>query len=105
MGQNRMDGELLKKLAKFKLLVKRTNGQSVEIAKIMSDKDYAAAALADAEESDSEDLILLALEIKDALGLLAPQPTKPAPEPAAVVPEPPKKEGKDNNRYLFGARG
>ncbi len=98
-----MDGALLKNLAKLKLLVKRTTGQSVEITKIMSDKDYALTVLTNAEESDSEDLILLALEIKDALGLLAPAPAASVAAKPEAAPEP-KKE-KDNGRYMFGARG
>jgi len=101
-----MESELLKKLAKLKLMVKRGSGGSIEISKIMSDKAYASVVLTEAEESDSEDLILLALEIKDMLGLLAPAPVKPVAETVAEKkPEPPKSEGKDLGRYLFGARG
>ncbi|HVL02284.1 MAG TPA: hypothetical protein VM553_20840 [Dongiaceae bacterium] len=96
-----MDGEVLKKLAKLKLLVKRTSGQSIEVSAIIADKQYAASVLSAAEESDQEELVLLALELKDALGLLAP--AAPAPEPKA--PQPAAKEGKTSSNYMFGARG
>ncbi len=103
--EGNMDGEVLKKLAKLKLLVKRSGGQSIEVSTIISDRQYARNVLTAAEESDNEELILLALELKDALGLLA---TVPEPAPAEArkpEPEPPSSSDKIAGRYMFGARG
>lgn len=99
-----MDGEVLKKLAKFKVLVKRTTGQSIEVSAVIADRQYAGKVLTQAEESDNEEMILLALELKDALGLLAPTPAavKETPAPA---PEQPAKNTKTTSNYMFGARG
>jgi hypothetical protein len=95
-----MDQALLKELAHFKLLLKKTASHSTDIEKLLSDKAYGKQVLSLAEESDNEELILMALDLKDKLGLL-PQPGK------AVETKPAENEveEKPQDKYKFGARG
>lgn len=95
-----MDQALLKELAHFKLLLKKTASHSTDIEKLLSDKAYGKEVLSLAEESDNEELILMALDLKDKLGLL-PQPGKAA----EAKPEDAIEEDKNKGKYVFGARG
>lgn len=99
-----MDQALLRQLAQFKLLLRKASNHSVDIEKLISDRAYAKQVLSLAEESDNEVLILLALELKDKLGMLpkaAPAETKPATEKAKDDATDAATKGK----YVFGARG
>ena len=97
-----MDQSLLKELAQFKVLLKRTNGLSADISKLIADPAYGREILAAAEESDNDQLVLLAIELKDKLGML-PQP-KPgaATAPAETAGE--EGEGQEK-KYIRGVRG
>ncbi|MBL8522456.1 MAG: hypothetical protein JNN20_02085 [Betaproteobacteria bacterium] len=96
-----MDQALLKELAHFKLLLKKTANHSTDIEKLLSDKAYAKQVLSLAEESDNEELIVMALDLKDKLGLL-PQPGKAV---EAKPEEEASEEDKNKGKYVFGARG
>jgi hypothetical protein len=95
-----MDQEVFRKLAKFTLLARRELGLSVDVARLANDPAYASQTLAAGESSESEDLIVLALSLREALGLLAPAtPDRvPASSEASAPAVPPGK-------YRFGARG
>ncbi len=95
-----MDQALLKELAHFKLLLKKTANHSTDIEKLLSDKAYGKQVLSLAEESDNEELIVMALDLKDKLGLL-PQPGKSAETKPAENEE----KEKPQDKYKFGARG
>ena len=99
-----MDSDLLKKLAHLKILLKRNGGIAVDITQLVNDRSYARSILTQAEDSDAEEIVLLALELKDKLGLLRATPPKPVIAPAKtedVAKEKPKTAAK----YLFGTRG
>ena len=96
-----MDQALLKELAHFKLLLKKTASHSTDIEKLLSDKAYGKEVLSLAEESDNEELVLMALDLKDKLGLL-PQPNRAAELKAAEKAD---EEVKPQDKYKFGARG
>jgi hypothetical protein len=97
-----MDNELLKKLAHLKILLKRNGGIAVDITQLIADPAYARDLLTKAEEIDSEEIVLLALDLKDKLGLLTPPPAaSTAPAKAAADEEKPKSAQK----YVLGARG
>ena len=96
-----MDQAMLKELAHFKLLLKKTASHSTDIEKLLTDKAYAKQVLSLAEESDNEELILMALDLKDKLGLLPQANSAPESKPEEAEPE----EGKAKDKYVFGARG
>lgn len=96
-----MDQSLLKELAQFKLLLKRATQHSADIERLITDPAYGKEVLSLAEESDNEQLVILALELKDRLGLL-PQPggSKSAAVAPAAAPEP-----ADTKKYVGSLRG
>jgi hypothetical protein len=97
-----MDQELLKELAHLKMLLKKQNGTSVDLGKLLSDKTYAAEVLGVAEETDNPPLVMLAIDLKARLGLIPDAPTN-APAAAAPAPEDPDKP--PQKKYVFGTRG
>ncbi|MEQ1518877.1 MAG: hypothetical protein ABL931_20545 [Usitatibacteraceae bacterium] len=96
-----MDQALLKELSHFKLLLRKTANHSADISRLLSDKSYAKQVLSIAEESDNEVLIMLAISLKDKLGLL--------PQVGAATEVKPKdadgEDDKPKNKYVFGPRG
>ena len=97
-----MDQSLLKELAQFKVLMKRTSSVSVDISRLIAEPAYGNEILATAEESDNEQLVLMALELKDKLGLL-PQP-KAGAAPAPAKDDAEEAEGQQK-KYIRGVRG
>lgn len=94
--EHRMDQEMLKLLAQFRILLKKEKGLAVDFERLLAEPAYARGLLAQAEDSDSELLVTLALSLHQKLGLLkAPPAAVPIPLPAAAV---------DPKKYKFGAR-
>jgi hypothetical protein len=86
--------ELARMLAKFKLQVRRSLDQSVDLERLKNEPAYARQRLAEIEEATTdEELLVSLLLLRDRLAL------KQGPTPAR--PPVPAKGGK----YLFGARG
>lgn len=98
-----MDNELLKKLAHLKILLKRNGGIAVDITQLIADPAYARDILTKAEEVDSEEIVLLALDLKDKLGLLTPPPAPPTAAPK--VADAAEEKAKPAQKYVLGARG
>ncbi|MEW6446273.1 MAG: hypothetical protein ACOZAQ_00315 [Pseudomonadota bacterium] len=100
-----MDSITMQKLARFKIMARRLGGFNVDIFRMAQEPAHAREMLQRAQEVDSENLILLALELSEALGLLEealPQAkAAKTPEPRQPDPEPEPSGG----RYVFGARG
>jgi len=93
----------MQKLARFKILARRLGGFNIDIFKLAQDDTYARELLMRAQEVDNETLVLLALELSDALGLLEvaekPKPVlNPTPPVAPVA-------AASSNKHFFGARG
>lgn len=97
-----MDADVLKMLAQFRILLKKTKNVQVDFEKFVADPAYARQVLAAAEDSDNEVLVTLALGLRDKLGLLAAPPAKPAAQPE---PAPSAASSKLGNKYFYGARG
>jgi len=102
-----MDSLTMQKLARFKIMARRLGGFNVDIFRMAQDPAHAREMLQRAQEVESENLILLAIELCEALGLLEkPQLKTPAKEQVADKRADEGAEaGKDGGRYVFGARG
>jgi len=93
----------MQKLARFKILTRRLGGFNVDIFKLAQDNAYARELLTRAQEVDNETLILLALELSDALGLLAVD-EKPKPVSKPTPPVAPVADAASSTKHVFGAR-
>jgi hypothetical protein len=101
-----MDHEKLKLLAQLKV-ASRKAGFGLDLSRLVVDQDYARTELDNYMASDNDELVLLALTVKDRLGLMpqsipmrAPAASVPAETPAA-----PDSTKKDAKKYVFGPRG
>lgn len=96
-----MDTMTMQKLARFKIMTRRLGGFNVDIFRLAQEREYAREILARVQEVDNETLVLLAVELSDALGLLE----QPESEPSTKVkPEEPKAHA-NSASYNYGARG
>ncbi len=95
-------------LARFKLLMRQVHQYTVDLTDLATEPQYAKDTLDLAEDTDHEELMILAIELRARLGLLnqaIPVPTTP-PTPSVVAPpvvsepEAPKK----TDRYRFSLR-
>ncbi len=90
--------ETARLLARFKLQVRRTLDQSVNLEQLAHDPDYAKARLAEIEDAaEDEELLVMVLRLRALLlpPPVATAPVAPAPEPAA---------SQETRNYKFGAR-
>ena len=92
-------------LARFKLQVKRSLGETVDLESLSRNPVYARQRLAEIEEAAlDEKLLVMVLRLRD---LLLPMEIAPetvaeiTPQPASAVPESAPKE---TRKYLMGAR-
>ena len=114
-----MDHELLKGLAKFKILIKQKTGESIDITKLIKDRDYATEVFARGSALDSEEAEILMIDLQDRLGRFAPSagvtysahinaaekaPKVIAEAIPAVEPTPEAKPA-PAAKYVLGARG
>lgn len=93
-------------LARFKLQVKRSINESVDLERLTRDREYARRRLAEIEEAAlDEELLIMVLRLRD---LLVPAQAFAAAEPEAILipdePETPDPESKETRNYLLGAR-
>lgn len=94
--------EMAQLLARFKLQVKRSLGESVDLESLARNPAYARQRLSEIEEAaDDEALLVMVLRLRDYLlpVEVAPQVVPPAVQP--VAPEPVRLETRS---YLMGAR-
>lgn len=101
-----MDTMTMQKLARFKIMTRRLGGFNVDIFKLAQADDYAREILARAQEVDNETLVLLALELAEALGLLEQPESEVKAEAAMKAKQTETKisPNKDSHNYSFGAR-
>jgi hypothetical protein len=97
-----MEQDLLKALAHFKILFKKEKGVPADLEKMLNDPSYGRQLLAQAEESDNETLVVLALAIKDKLGYLKVAAAPPAPVVKVAAEKVP--EVADTKKYMYGPR-
>jgi hypothetical protein len=94
-------------LARFKLQVRRTIGQSVDLDRLTRDPAYARQRLSEIEDAaDEEELLVSVLRMRDLLLPVVPEaPAEPVVEAAVAVisPETPAQTSETRN-YLMGAR-
>lgn len=95
-------------LARFKLQVKRTLGETVDLEALTRDPQYARQRLSEIEDAATEEeLLIMVLRIRD---LLLPAPPvletqNEAPSSAAKpTPPPAPASAKETRNYLLGAR-
>jgi hypothetical protein len=112
MNQSLFNKEDFGQLARFKLLMRQVHHCTVDLSDLVADPQYAKDTLDLAEDTDHEELMLLAIELRARLGLLSqtmqPEPTPPS-VPTAVVNLPtPAVEAATapnaNERYRFSLR-
>ena len=91
--------ETAQRLARFKLQVKRTLGQTVDLERLTRDPDYARQRLAEIEEAaEDEELLVQLLQLRDLLLPVAAAPA--AIEAAEAAP----RQTAPLRNYLQGAR-
>ncbi len=95
-----MDRETLNEMVKLKFAVRKAGGPEIELVKLAGDARYADAMLSAAENLPDESLVLLAMTLRDKLGLLAVMPMVPSNKPVRVE----DKADTPAQRYLSGAR-
>ncbi|OYY74352.1 MAG: hypothetical protein B7Y40_05255 [Gammaproteobacteria bacterium 28-57-27] len=101
-----MDTMTMQKLARFKIMTRRLGGFNVDIFRLAQAGDYAREILTRAQEVDNETLVLMALELSDALGLLEQPESDPAStKPSTKVKQEESKVPASSANYNFGARG
>ncbi|MEO1751734.1 hypothetical protein [Thiofaba sp. EF100] len=102
-----MDSNTMQKLARFKIMARRLGGFNVDIFRMAQEPSHAREMLQRAQEVESENLILLAMELYEALGLLEEKQPRLSSKQAEVNPKDGPKDGgdKERSRYVFGARG
>ncbi|MEW6765142.1 MAG: hypothetical protein AB1344_05080 [Pseudomonadota bacterium] len=99
-----MDTITMQKLARFKIMARRLGGFNVDIFRMAQDPAHAREMLQRAQDVDSENLIMLAMELYEALGLLEEEPPSKARGKEEAADDIPL-EADGAARYVFGARG
>lgn len=93
-------------LARFKLQVKRSLGESVDLQRLTREPDYALQRLAEIEDAAEDiDLLVMVVRLRDTFAPAASPavtaaPPTPAVEAAPTQPAPQK----ETRNYLMGAR-
>jgi len=90
-------------LARFKLQVKRTLGQAVDLEQLTRDPAYARQRLNEVEEAaNEEELLIMVLRLRDLL--LPVQAPSKVETPADPAPPEPVRRTLETRSYLMGAR-
>uniref|UniRef100_Q47FZ6 Uncharacterized protein n=1 Tax=Dechloromonas aromatica (strain RCB) TaxID=159087 RepID=Q47FZ6_DECAR len=95
--------EMAQLLARFKLQVKRTLGESVDLESLTRNPAYARQRLSEIEEAaGDEELLVMVLRLRDCLLPAESIPVAVETPVAPPVAEPPVKQ--ETRSYLMGAR-
>lgn len=104
-----MDAELMQLVARFKLKLLRALNVKVDTYRFIAEKEYAMKILQIADQSEEEDLILLALQLAEYQGWLGSSERadskQAAPSRRSTKEVADTGDSGDQKRYLFGARG
>lgn len=88
-------------LARFKLLVKRSLSESVDLERLTREPIYARRRLAEIENAaEDENLLIMVLRVRDAV---LPAPIAPLQPTAQAEPEAERKT-RETRSYVMGAR-
>lgn len=94
--------EIAQLLARFKLHLKRSLGQSVDLERLERDHAYARQRLAEIEEDAlDEDLLVMVLRLRD---IVLPAASAAPPVPDATPPAADAPVAGQVRNYLMGAR-
>ncbi|MEC5400017.1 hypothetical protein [Uliginosibacterium sp. H1] len=103
-----MDNQLIQLIARLKIQFRKEKGLQINTQRFFDDAAYRIAVLDEADTAESEELITLAITLRDRLGMIAqPAGNVPVPVPASTtpVPVPAARADKGETRnYKFGAR-
>lgn len=89
-------------MARFKLMLKRTLGQAVDLERLDREPAYARERLAEVEEAAlDEDLLVMVLRLRD---LLLPVVAVEAAPVLVAAAEIPRENPKETRNYMMGAR-
>ncbi|MCG2577019.1 hypothetical protein LZ012_08420 [Dechloromonas sp. XY25] len=95
--------EMAQLLARFKLQVKRSLAESVDLEALTRDPIYARRRLSEIEEAaGDEDLLIMVLRLRDHLLPPADLPSPVIAQPPEIAPEPSSQ--RETRSYLMGAR-
>lgn len=92
-------------LARFKLQVKRSLGESVDLERLTREPDYALQRLKEIEEAAEDiDLLVMVVRLRDTFAP-STNPTSPSITPSTTGPsEAEIISSKETRNYLMGAR-
>ncbi|MBI2276940.1 MAG: hypothetical protein HYU74_06290 [Dechloromonas sp.] len=97
--------EMAQLLARFKLQVKRTLGETVDLERLTREPDYARTRLAEIEEAAlDEDLLVMMLRLRDRLLPAAITAEIPATAETTLAASPEALPARETRSYLMGAR-
>ena len=93
-------------LARFKLQVKRSLGESVDLQRLTREPDYALQRLAEIEDAAEDiDLLVMVVRLRDTFAPASAAAVAAAPpSPAVEAPPPQPVPQKETRNYLMGAR-
>lgn len=96
-----MEQNTLLKIARLRTLAAR-KGRAFDVARFAQDRGFAESTLQQLMNADDEDLMVLGLEVMQALGMIrvdqAAPPPAPAAAPAAAAPK--KAPAEPDQRYV-----
>lgn len=91
-------------LARFKLQVKRSLGESVDLERLTREPAYAKRRLSEIEHAaEDEGLLVMVLRIRDAV-LPVPAPVAPPVPVSSPAAEPAAAKTREIRSYVMGAR-
>jgi hypothetical protein len=85
-----MNPATLQLLAKFRKLSGR-QGKPFDVMRFAADAAYARECLALALDTEDEELLLVGLQLQQAMGLNTPSAAQPRPQAPARLPHPPQR--------------
>ncbi len=84
-----MEPQTLLKIARLRTLAARS-GKAFDVVRFATDRGFALATLRQLTESDDEGLVVLSLEVMQALGMIRVDRPEPPAAPEAPPAAPPK---------------
>lgn len=99
-----MDSALIHLIARLKIRLRQDKGISINTQRFFDERGYAMQILDAAEESESIELVEMAMEMRDRLGWLRTPAMANPPTPPTSPVRPASAASTVTERYVFGAR-